>query len=277
MATTTYETVLVDVANGTGKISLNRPDKKNAMSPQLHRDMAAALKELKYNDEARVIVLTGVGPSWCAGMDLKEYFYDLRDKPKEWEEIRGIANTWMTDTLQNYPKPTIAAVNGWVFGGAFVPLIACDLAITLADAKFGLSEINFGLIPGGTVTRMLIDMMRPRDALYYILTGRPFDGRIAAEIGLVNKCVDTVDDLWAEIDDLSQELQGKHPVALQMAKDLYRQSRLMDYQQAYDYSIAKVAQLTQLEKSEWYDQGIARFKQGEFRPGLGHYDRAKNV
>lgn len=275
--TKSYKTVLVEIKDGIGKVSFNRPEKKNAMSPQLHRDMAAALQDLKYNDEARVVVLTGVGESWSAGMDLKEYFYELRDKPKEWEQVRLIANSWMTDALQNYPKPTIAAVNGWVFGGAFVPLISCDLAIALADAKFGLSEINFGLIPGGTVTRMLIDMLRPRDALYYILTGRSFDGRKATEIGLVNYCVDTLDDLWAEINDLGKELCGKHPVALQLAKELYRNSRRMDYQQAYDYSIAKVAQLTELEKGEWYDQGIVRFKKGEFRPGMGHYDRGKNV
>ena len=272
-----YETVLVDVKDGVAKVTLNRPDKRNAMNPQLHRDMYAALKEVKYDPEVRVLVLTGSGNSWSAGQDLKEYFYDLRDKPYEWEEIRLISNSWMTVELRNFPKPTIAAVNGYVFGAGFIPLIACDLAVTVAEAKFGLSEINFGLIPAGMVTRMLMDVVGQRNCMYYILTGRPFDGRIAEKIGLVNKCVDTMDELWAEVDDIANELKGKHPAALQLSKELYLKSCMMSYEQAYDYSITKVAQLTQMENAEWYDEGIMRFKKGEFRPGLEHYDRGKNA
>jgi trans-feruloyl-CoA hydratase/vanillin synthase len=86
--------------------------------------------------------------------------------------------------LMNYSKPTIAMVNGWCFGGAFTPLVACDLAIAAEDAQFGLSEINWGIIPGGNVTRAVVATLNLRDAMYYIMTGRTFDGRKAAQMGL---------------------------------------------------------------------------------------------
>ena len=81
-----------------------------------------------------------------------------------------------------FPKPTIAMVNGFCFGGAFTPLIACDFAIAAEDATFGLSEINWGIFPGGLVSRVLADAMSYRDAMYYIMTGDPFDGKKAAEL-----------------------------------------------------------------------------------------------
>lgn len=271
-----YKTVKVEIAGGMAKVIFNRPEKRNAMSPQLHRDMTAALDQVMYDDDARVLVLTGAGTSWCAGMDLKEYFYELQDKQKEWERVRRIADAWMTDVLQYYPKPTIAAVNGWVFGGAFVPLICCDIAIALSDAQFGLSEINFALVPGGTVSRMITDILPPRWAMYYALTGETMDGRQAEKVGLVNKAVDTEKELWTEVRRISDSLSAKQPAALQYTKELVRYSRRMDYQQAFDYAIAKVGQLTARTQGEWLYQGIERFKHGEFRPGLGHYDRSKN-
>ena len=114
-----YETVLVDVADGVATISFNRPNKRNAMSPQLHQDMTDALEALRYDDDARCLVITGAGEHFCAGMDLKEFFIALKDKPREYERVWRMACEWRAHTLRHYPKPVIAMINGYCFGGAF--------------------------------------------------------------------------------------------------------------------------------------------------------------
>jgi trans-feruloyl-CoA hydratase/vanillin synthase len=185
-----YETLKIEIKDKVAKVILSRPEKKNAMSPQLHRDMTAALDELRYDDAAAVLVITGAGNAFCAGMDLKEVFHDLRVKnPKEFDRVYRMATDWRGRTLRHYPKPTIAMVNGFCFGGAFSIVEGCDLAIAADEAQFGLSEINFRLFPGGAVSKSLANLLRPRDALFYGMTGRPFDGRRAAEIGFVNYSV----------------------------------------------------------------------------------------
>src|SRR6202042_794834 len=126
----TYETLAIDVdADGVGILTFNRPDKRNAMSPQLHRDMAEALEEIRYDPTVRVLVLTGAGPAFCAGMDLKQFFTELGDKPAEYDKVFRIATEWRGRTLRYYPKPTIAMINGFCFGGAFAIVEGCDLAI----------------------------------------------------------------------------------------------------------------------------------------------------
>ena len=114
-----YETLLIERDAGTGVtvLKFNRPEQRNAMSPQLHQDMTDALAELWYDDETRVLVLTGEGTAFCAGMDLKQFFLMLEDKPKEYERITALAVEWRGRTLRNFPKPTIGMINGFCFGG----------------------------------------------------------------------------------------------------------------------------------------------------------------
>src|SRR5579884_2526420 len=113
------ETILVTIADGVAKVMLNRPKKKNAMNPQLHADMTAVLDHLRYDDSAHVLVITGAGDAFCAGMDLKEFFHELKDKPKEYDRVWRVATEWRSRTLRYFPKPTIAMINGHCFGGAF--------------------------------------------------------------------------------------------------------------------------------------------------------------
>ena len=184
-----YETVKIEKADGVALVSLNRPAKKNAMNPQLHADMTDALEELRYDDEARVLVITGAGDAFCAGMDLKEVFHALKDDPVRYDKVIRQATEWRGRTLRYFPKPTIAMVNGYCFGGAFSIVEGCDLAIAAEEASFGLSEINFKGFPGGAVSKSLANLLRPRDALFYGLTGRRFDGKTAATMGFVNFAV----------------------------------------------------------------------------------------
>ena len=182
-----YETIRIENDDGVTTVTLNRPEKKNAISPAMSTDMVDALDRLRFDKTTDVLVFTGAGDSFCAGMDLKETFVDLKDKPLEWDRTQALAQEWRGQKLRMFPKPTIAAVNGWCFGGGIPVAAGCDLAIAAEEATFGIPEINFGSIPAGPVTKVVGELMRPRDALYYIMTGKPFDGRKAAEMGLVNQ------------------------------------------------------------------------------------------
>jgi trans-feruloyl-CoA hydratase/vanillin synthase len=164
-------------------------------------------------------------------------------------------------------------VNGYCFGGAFTPLIACDLAIAAEDAVFGLSEVNFGILPGGLVSRVLADVLSYRDALYYVMTGEPFDGKRAAEIRLVNYAVPR-DRLRAETVALAEKLKKKNPAALRAAKQAFKVVRTMDYDQALDYLNAKSLEIRATDKESGRERGMRQFlDEKKFRPGLGTYDR----
>ncbi len=271
-----YQTVLVEIKDRIAKVILNRPDKKNAMNPQLVRDMAQVFEDLRYNDEAAVLVLTGAGDAFCAGMDLKEFFHDLKGKqPVEYDRIWRLLQECRGRTLRYFPKPTIAMVNGYCFGGAFTPLIACDFAIAAEDAVFGLSEINWGIFPGGLVSRVLVDAMCYRDAVYYIMTGDPFDGKKAAEMKLVNFAVPRA-KLREETVKLAKKLMEKNPRALAAAKEVYKLCRTMDYAQAEDYMGAKGVALRATDPEKGRETGMKQFLDDKtYRPGLGPYQRKK--
>jgi feruloyl-CoA hydratase/lyase len=132
------------VDQGIAWVYFNRPDKRNAMNPALNVEMYEVLDALEGDDRAKVVVLTGAGSAWSAGMDLQEYFRETDGQPR-WVQnrVRGQGTAWQHHKLLNYPKPTIAMVNGWCFGGALVPLVSCDIAVAAEDAVFGVSEVNW--------------------------------------------------------------------------------------------------------------------------------------
>src|SRR5882757_11320912 len=108
-------------------------------------------------------------------MDLREFFRATDGMPfNKQMRVRRSAANWQWRQLMNFPKPTIAMVNGWCFGGAFTPLVSCDLAIAADEATFGLSEINWGIIPGSVVSKALNDTVGLRAGLMYVMTGRTF-------------------------------------------------------------------------------------------------------
>lgn len=272
-STNTYETVKVEKEGGITWVILNRPEKRNAMNPQMHYDMLDALVELETDEETQVLVLTGAGESWCAGQDLKQFFRDLDNKPAERRRALWTSQEWRWRRLFTFPKPTIAMVNGFCFGGAFTPLIACDFAIAAEDAVFGLSEINWGVFPGGLVSRVLADAMCYRDAMYYILTGDSFDGKKAAAMRLVTFAVPRA-SLREETVNLAKKLLGKNPHALRAAKEVYKNCRTMDYWQAEDYLGAKTAALSATDPERGRDKGIKQFIDDKtYRPGFGAYNR----
>src|SRR5262245_14828367 len=268
------KTVLVEFEDGIAWVTMNRPDKRNAVSPTLASEMLQVMNALEVDPRCKVLVLTGAGESFCAGMDLKEFFRDNDHlSPPEREQITRTNALWQWRLLMFYPKPTIAMVNGWCFGGAFTPLVSCDLAIAAEDATFGLSEINWGIIPAGVVTKAVAQVMSQRDALYYIMTGETFDGRKAAAMKLVNEAVPQ-EDLRTRTKALAQTLMGKNPTVLRAAKTAYRRVRDMSYDDANDYLMSKNDQSRLLDPERGREQGMNQFlDEKSFRPGLGGYRR----
>lgn len=265
-----YETILVEKDAGITWVIFNRPEKRNAMSPQMHFDMNDALSTLAHDPETKVLILTGAGSSFSAGQDLKLYFRDIGDDPEARAKAQHASNQWRWHRITNFPKPTIAMVNGHCFGGAFTQVCACDIAIASDDAQFGLSEVNWGVIPGGIVSWNVAEILSYRDALYYAMTGLPFNGKKAAEIRLVNYSV-PADRLREETVSLAKVLMDKNPNTLRYTKEAIRAVKGMTHDQAYQYLGAKLQALQGLDKDA-AKQGIAQFlDEKSYKPGTGAY------
>jgi Enoyl-CoA hydratase/carnithine racemase len=257
-------------------VYFNRPEKKNCMSPTLNREMYATLHHLELDDRCSVVVLTGRGEAWSAGMDLKEYFRETDNESDAFKmRTREECAAWQQIKLRNLAKPTIAMVNGWVFGGAFTPLTSCDIAIAAEDAKFGLSEINWGILPGGNVTKVVADTMNMRNALYYIMTGETFDGKQAAAMGLVNEAVPR-ERLEARVREIAKVLMQKDPVVLRCAKEVFKRVRYMDWETANDYIYAKSDGSQYRSGGEFRSGAMKAFLDDKkLKPGLATYDGGK--
>ena len=263
------------VENGIAWVSFNRPEKRNCMSPNLNRRMMEVLDELEYRDDFGVLVLKGEGSAWSAGMDLKEYFRETEAQGlgairKSQREAYG----WWR-RLRWYQKVTIAMVNGWCFGGGYGPLFACDLAIAADEAEFGLSEINWGILPGGGATKVVVDLLSMRDAMYHALTGERISGKQAAQWRLVNESV-PLEQLEARVTELANVLLQKNPIALKATKDAVRRVKDMTYDDAEDYLIRAQEAANFHDKTEGRKEGIRQFiDEKSYKPGLGAYDRKR--
>jgi feruloyl-CoA hydratase/lyase len=272
---TEAETVSYEIRDGVAWLKFNRPEKRNCMSPKLNRQMLRVLDELEYRDDFGVLVLTGEGSSWSAGMDLKEYF-----RESEVDGLAGIrksqreAYNWW-ERLRWYQKPTIACVNGWCFGGGYGPLFACDLAYCADEAQFGLSEINWGILPGGGATKVAVNLMSMRKAMYHALLGENLSGKEAEAQGLVNESVPLA-QLEARVTEVAQKLLTKNLETLKASKDAVRRVSEMTYDNAEDYLIRAQEALNFHDKSDGRHEGMKQFLDDKtFKPGLGAYDKSK--
>jgi feruloyl-CoA hydratase/lyase len=270
------KTVKVEFDAEIAWVTLNRPEKRNAVNPAMNEEMLTILDALELDDRCGVLVLTGAGESFSAGMDLKEYFREVEHETVlKQAQVRRAAYSWMWRRLIHYPKPTIAMVNGWCFGGAFTPLVACDLAIAADEAQFGLSEINWGIIPAGNVTRAVAQVMNHRDSLYYIMTGDTFDGKKAAEMGLVNKSVPR-SQLRAETEALARKLLKKNPTVLRHAKIAFKIVRDLDWDTSETFLGAMAASAGSADPERGRQKGMSQFlDEKSYRPGLGPYRRGE--
>ena len=273
-ARTEKDTVSFIIEERIAWVKFNRPEKRNCMSPQLNRRMAEVLDELEFNEDVGVLVLTGEGTAWSAGMDLKEYFREM--------EAKGIAAVRRSQReaygwwrrLRWYQKPTIAMVNGWCFGGGYGPLYACDLAFAAEDAQFGLSEINWGILPGGGATKVAVELLSMRDAMYHAMTGESIDGKTAAAWRLVNEAL-PLSKLRERVHEVAQILLKKNPIALKATKDAIRRVSEMTYENAEDF-LVRAQEAANSFDNEGRKEGIRQFIDDKsFKPGIGTYDVSK--
>jgi trans-feruloyl-CoA hydratase/vanillin synthase len=264
------DVVRVDEDDGIFTLTFNRPEKRNAMNPALHERMHQLLSELRYNEKVRVLIITGAGESFCAGQDLKEYFLERSGPEARMARERSIAmaTEWRSHMLRHFPAPTIAAVNGWCFGGAFSVVASCDIAIAADEATFGLSEINWKTFPGGLVSRHFTETSPLRPVMYYALTGEPFGGKRAAEIGFVTMSVPRA-QLDAEVRKLAVTLREKDQQALRTTKEQIKLGMAMNYEEAFGYSAAKAEELRARQNAGTQMGEITEFLDGKYRPGLG--------
>ena len=271
-----WSTVIAHVDEfGIAWVTLNRPEKRNAMNPALNLEMLEVLDAVESEDRAKVLVLTGAGESFSAGMDLKEYFRDIdANGPIARIRSRRASNEWQYRRLMFFAKPTIAMVNGWCFGGAFTPLVACDLAIAANEAVFGLSEVNWGIPPGSVVSRSLAEMIPARDALMYIMTGKTFTGVEAAAMRLVNESVPREQLRDRTTRARAATVSRMNRTVLEAAKTGFKRARSMEWEMSEEYLYAKLDQSIANDPDHGRDQGMSQFLDDKtFKPGLGTYRR----
>ena len=270
-----YEAIRVDIAGPTATITFNRPEKRNSMSPTLHANMRAALLEV---EAARVkaVVVTGTGDAFCAGMDLEKCFFEPFDDPEKMAEINADVFAWFKH-LKAFPAVTIAKVNGWCFGGGMELAGICDISIVAEESVWGLSEINFGIFPGGGTTWAYTHNMPSRkQALYYALTGETFTGKQAHEMGYASRCVPRA-QLDAETQRVVDMITSKGRVVLRKTKEVYEKAVFMEFDECVDWEMAKLWELSRETGDDWIRTALASFKRREFKPGTQTYKLTKDV
>lgn len=265
------DTVAYEVEDGIAWVWFSRPEKRNSMSRKLNRQMMRVLDELEFRDDVGVLVLAGKGDAWSAGMDLQEYF-----REPEAEGFEAIRRSQMESygwfaRLRNFEKVTIAMVHGWCFGGAYAPLYACDLAFCAADATFGLSEVNWGILPGGGASKVVVDLMPLRDAMYHALMGENLTGEQAAQVRLVNESLPP-DQLEARVREVATTLLDKNWSTLKATKRAIRATRLMEYDTALDYQVRAQEALMYIDDTRGRQEAMRQFLDDKsFKPGLSSY------
>lgn len=239
-------------AEYVGTVTLERPDKRNALNAQLRRELKDVLDAVEADDDVRVLVLTGSDESdaFVAGADVSE----LRERDAV-EQRDASKRPRVYEYVDDLELPVIARINGHCLGGGNELALGCDVRIASADAKLGQPEINLGIMPGGGATQRLPRLVGEGQAMRLVLSGELVDASEAADIGLVDEVCEP-----GELDDRVYELAGrmaaKSPLALEIAKDAVKAGSRMDLEQGIEYEAELFALLF---SSADKDEGIDAF------------------
>ena len=209
-----YETLLLERRDRVAIVTINRPDKRNALNIKTREEGASVLEELRADDSVGVVVITGAGDkAFVAGADIAEF--SGRTAITQREVMMGRS---LFSAIDTFPKPAIAMINGYCLGGGCELALACDIRIASESASFGQPEINLGIIPGGGGTQRLTRLVGEGKAMELILTGEIIDAKTALAIGLVNQVV-PADQLQAKTMEIANRIADKSPIALRLAKE----------------------------------------------------------
>jgi enoyl-CoA hydratase len=209
-----YETLLFEKRDRVGIITINRPDKRNALNIKTREEGAALLDELRNDTSVAVVVITGAGDkAFIAGADIAEFAGRTAIMQRDVMTARSLFTA-----IDTFPKPIIAMINGYCLGGGCELALACDIRIASETASFGQPEINLGIIPGGGGTQRLTRLVGEGKAMEMILTGEIIDAKSAYAIGLVNH-IFPADQLQAKTIEIANRIAEKSPIALSLAKE----------------------------------------------------------
>jgi len=212
----TYQTLELQVETGVATISLNRPDKRNAISYQLIDDLLAALAVAE-KSPALVLILTGAGKAFCSGMDLED-LKSLIGRTPEQNRQDSATMARLFRAVYEMPKPTIAAVNGAAIAGGCGLATLCDFTLAVPEAKFGYTEVRIGFVPA-IVSTFLLRQIGEKQARDLLLTGRIIDANEAYRLGLINEIVAS-DKLLLRARELANQLMENSPASLACTKRL---------------------------------------------------------
>jgi enoyl-CoA hydratase/carnithine racemase len=224
----TYNTVVIEREKGIATLRLNRPERLNALSVEMGRELKEAIEELKNDLESRVLVLTGEGRAFCAGEDVKERPGDSAEVRERQTPLTKYARLpaeliRFADTFRNMTKPTIASVNGYAVGQGLSLALACDIRIASEDAKFGAIWARRGIPPESAGAYLLTQLVGPAKACELIFSGKMVDAEEAKEIGLVNEVVPR-DGLKEATYRMARQIADGPPVAIAISKAMIYQA-----------------------------------------------------
>ena len=220
--------VLFNVDGQVATITLNRPQKLNAVTPEMSSAIIAAVAEYNVSDKIRCIIITGAGPkSFCAGSDIREL--DAYDTPWNFRNRPDYC-----DAIRRILKPTIAAINGYAFGGGLETSLSCDIRIASENAIFAAPEIKLGWIGGGGMATFLTESIGPSNASLMVMTGDPIDAQKALGWGLISEVVPQ-DALLDRAREIAATIASRAPIAAEHAKLNRRAAASMPIEKAIEY------------------------------------------
>jgi methylglutaconyl-CoA hydratase len=249
-----YNTLQLEITGDIATITLNRPEKRNAITVAMIADLMAAFAEAE-SSPARIVILTGAGKAFCSGMDLDALKSVATHSPTEHlEDSRRTARFYRR--VWSFPKPTIAAVNGPAIAGGCGLATLCDFTISVPEAKFGYPEVRIGFLPA-IVSVFLVRQIGEKRSRDLLLTGRIMDAAEAHRLGLVTQVV-PAQELMATARRLASDLLSCSPLSLLKTKKLLRDSAAPELDRELELAIAEGAQM---RATPDFREGLAAFLQ----------------
>lgn len=246
-----YENLLIEKRGRVAVVTVNRPDKLNALNIPTRNEILAAFDELERDAEVRVVVITGAGEkAFIAGADINEFAGMTAVGQRAVMKGRRAF-----DAVEDFPKPVIAMINGFALGGGCELAMACDIRIASSKAKLGQPEIKLGIIPGGGGTQRLTRLVGEGKAMELILTGDMISADEALALGLVNHVV-APEELEAKTMELANKIAEMSPVALAMAKAAVKNASRLNLREGVD---AEVDLFALCFSSEDKEEGVRAF------------------